>query len=326
MEVPFTNLPKEQLYNLFSEASQQYVGQQFRVAHLTSEKGKTLNGKMCRVIGFTNSYASNPDMRLQCKITEGKPMLLKSCNLVHPSSRIMWDLLSASQPLSDSKIMNEINQALSDHSNNEPGLRRDLRFRIGLYRNLLQKLVSSGNGNALEEDAYCFPCGAAPPPSESEDNMAYMMRINKPGCVGNNKVDLRLMDLGLKGDGVATCSICNEVLGASETNLVTLPCVHQFHTACIQEWLSSDLGRRNWNCPTCRHAVPSDLSTYIIEYDLELQNRFKEFLLSGYCHKCILWVMEKDRNTKLAGLENEHGEMTMNQVGQTSEKVRIRPP
>ena len=131
------------------------------------------------------------------------------------------------------------------------------------------------------------------------------------------------MDLGLKGDGVATCHICTETLDASgEMNLVTLPCVHQFHASCLREWLSSDLGQRNWNCPTCREVVPMDMSTYMVRYKSELQNRFQEFLLSGFCNKCILWVMERNRNEILPAMVKERGEqMTMNQVGQTSERV-----
>lgn len=295
-----------------------------------------MNGQLCRVVGFTSNYATNPDMRLQCKIEgdDGICILLKSCNLVPTDSRIMWDLSSASEPLTDTEIIKGLKQVLSKHSQFESTDRVDLRYRLNWYRNVLIKLENkkkeqpNSNGNELGDDEYCFPCGAIPPPDENEGTFEWIMRVNRPACIGNNKVDLRYLDLGLKGDGLATCSICNEIFGTSEKNLVTLPCVHQFHTTCLQEWLQSDLGRLNWNCPTCRHIVPSNLTTYIVQYTTELRNRFQEYPLSGFCQKCILWYMERDRNQVLHGCVNEHGEeRTMNEMeGQTSEKMYLFPP
>ncbi|KAL7492920.1 hypothetical protein ACHAWT_002056 [Skeletonema menzelii] len=336
MATPFSNLSKEQVYSMFSSTQQHCIGQTFRVDHLTSEKGKTLNGKLCRVVGFTSNYATNPDMRLQCKIIESdgkesKAILLKSGNLVHTDSRIMWELMSASKPLTDKEIMKGLKQGLAAHPV-QPGLRRDLLHRLLLYRGVLKKLEKkkqsgkSNNGNALDEDEYCFPCCAAPPVDENEEVNEWIMRVNRPGCVGNNKLDLRFMDLGLKGDGVATCGICTDTLEFSETHLVTLPCVHQFHASCLQKWLSSDLGRLNWNCPTCRHSVPHNLKTYLVNYETELRNRFQEFPLSGFCSKCILWVMERNRNQVLQGCANENGAMTLNQVGQASDETHLCPP
>lgn len=320
---------------MFAGAQQQCIGQEFRVDHLTSEKGKTLNGKLCRVVGFTSNYATNPDMRLQCKIMESdgkksKAILLKSGNLVATDSRIMWELMSASEPLTDKEIMKGLKQGLAAHPV-QPGVTRDRLHRLLLYRGVLKKLEEkksdkSKNGNALEEEDYCLPCMAAPPVDENEEITAWIMRVNRPGCVGNNKLDLRFMDLGLKGDGVATCGICTDTLESSETNLVTLPCVHQFHASCLQEWLSSDLGRLNWNCPTCRHSVPHNMQTYLVNYETELRNRFQEFPMTGFCQKCILWVMERNRNQVLPGAANENGAMTMNQVGQDSEEVYLCPP
>jgi hypothetical protein len=262
---------------------------------------------------------------------QSKPILLKSCNLVPTNARIMSTLMSASKPLTDREIMKGLKQGLSQHVDGT-GLRKDLQFRQNFYKRVLKKLKQkkqsnkNNKGNALEEDEYCIPCMAAPPPDENEETVGWIMRVNRPACVGNNTLDLRFMDLGLKGDGVATCGICTETLDTSETNLVTLPCVHQFHAPCLQQWLSSDLGRVNWSCPTCRHIVPSNMKTYIVQYETELRNRFQEFLLSGFCPKCILWFMEKDRNQALEGMANENGAMTMNQVGQKSEQVRICPP
>lgn len=74
--------------------------------------------------------------------------------------------------------------------------------------------------------------------------------------------------------------------------------------------------------------MPHNLSTYRIEYDAQLRNRFHEFLLSGFCPKCILWVMEKDRNQAIPGVVNDNGEsIAMGSVGQMQTgKVYACPP
>ena len=326
------SLGKEQAYQMFAVSTRAMIGERFRIDHLTSERGRTMNGKICRVVSFAASYQKNPDMRVGCKIeedgSESPPISFKVCNLVRLDGNIMQNLMQASLPLSDKEIIEGVRRALERPEISRDTDRADLTHRINLYRNVLRELedtpVDSRGGNALEDEQYCFPCGASPGP-DNESTLEWGLRVNKPGCIGNNKLDLRLMDLGLKGDGVATCDICTNELDTNEKRIVTLPCVHQFHTACLEQWLSSELGRHNWNCPTCRRVVPEQLSTYKIRYEAELQNRFNEFLLSGFCQKCILWVMEKDRNQELPGVTNERGEqLTMNQVGQMQDGLNVR--
>ncbi|KAJ5098878.1 DNA damage-inducible protein 1 [Penicillium argentinense] len=43
-----------------------------------------------------------------------------------------------------------------------------------------------------------------------------------------------------------TCSICTEDFAKNQI-LRVLPCDHQYHMACIQDWLF-----RSWSCPVCR--------------------------------------------------------------------------
>lgn len=321
-----TDLTIEQGYMLIgAPACQSMIGGTFRIDHLTSDKGRTMNGKTCRVIGFTADYKRNPDMRLQCKLDEGgNCVLLKESNLVRTEANIMRTLMEGSSLLTDDKIMSGLRQGLAEHPGDSSD-RKDMNHRIGLYKHLLAKLEAtndSGRGNALADEEYCFPCGAtyANNGRDFDNTFDYMMAMGRPACVGNNQVDLRRMDLGLKGNGVASCSICTEVLDAdsnSEEVLVTLPCVHMFHESCLREWLQSDLGRTHWNCPTCRQQVPRNLATYHVRYDAQLCNRFKEFLLSGFCPSCILWVMEKDRNQAIPGVINDNGEgISMGSVGQ----------
>jgi hypothetical protein len=334
-----TNMPIDQAYMLLgAPACQSMIGGSFRIDHLTSEKGQTLNGKTCRVLKFTADPKNNPEMRLVCQLDEGgKPILLKLSNLIRVEANIMRTLMEGSLPLTDEKIMIGLKQGLSQHSNGFSD-RKDLNHRIRLYQTLLKKLEkapkNSEKTNVLNDEDYCFPCGATYANNSNEFDTAfdYIMTMARPACVGNNLVDMRLMDLGLKGNGTDTCSVCTEVLLDTSVNsncdevLVTLPCVHMFHEACLCQWLKSDLGRRNWSCPTCRHPVPHNLSTYHVKYDTQLRNRFQEFLLSGFCHKCILWVMEKDRNQSGPAINENGEEITMGCVGQMQNAVYMSPP
>ena len=68
----FHDLSIDQAYlQIGAPVSQRMVGGSFRIAHLTSENGRTLNGKICRVLGFTPDPKKNPDMRLQCLVEGG---------------------------------------------------------------------------------------------------------------------------------------------------------------------------------------------------------------------------------------------------------------
>ena len=73
----------------------------------------------------------------------------------------------------------------------------NLTHRINLYRNVLRELedtpVDLRGGNALEDEQYCFPCGASQGP-DNESTLVWGLRVNKPGCIGNNKLDLRLQE------------------------------------------------------------------------------------------------------------------------------------
>lgn len=330
------DLPIEQVYmQICAPPCQAMIGRSFRIDYLTSQKGLTLNGKTCCVIGFTADPIRNPDLRLQCKLDEGgPPILLKGTNLVCAEANIMQTLVEGSStPLSDSKIIAGLKHTLADHptESQDQDTRKDLSHRINLYRQLLERLeeAKGSDGNALATEEYCFPCGATHDDGEF-NSLDYIMTMGRPACVGNNQMDVRLMDLGLKGNGITTCNICTELVdtdSSSDEILVTLPCVHMFHESCLQQWLDSDIGRRNWDCPTCRDPVPHNLATYHIKYESQLRNRFKEFLLSGFCPSCILWVMEKDRNQVTRAFNESGEELTMGCVGQMQTgNVTVCPP
>jgi hypothetical protein len=51
------------------------------------------------------------------------------------------------------------------------------------------------------------------------------------------------------GDGRASCLVCLENFNAGD-EVKTLPCLHMFHTACIDEWLAN-----SGVCPVCKFRV-----------------------------------------------------------------------
>jgi len=280
---------------------QKMIGERFKIVHLESEKGKGLNGRYCTVVGFDRDKIA----RLHCRI-EGdneEAVKLKNRNLVaEETNAALENFMENSAPMPDNKIAACLELALEKHSG--PMDRADLIHRVGLYRDLLQKLQSSES--SLTDEDYCFPCAdGLELLNEGGDNtFGVLMNAMIVGCCGNGTMDMRYVDRGLKGDNHTECSVCHEVLAADSDGsldqvLVTLPCLHVFHEKCIVDWLDSDVGRRNWNCPTCRQVVPDDMSTYRVHYDEQVQRRVDEYPLSGYCTKCMMWLMERIRNEEL---------------------------
>ena len=96
----------------------------------------------------------------------------------------MQNLMQASSPLSDKEIIKGVRRALAGQETRDTD-RADLTHRINLYRNVLRELEdtpvhSRANGNALEDEQYCFPCGASPS-IENEPTLEWTLRVNKPG-------------------------------------------------------------------------------------------------------------------------------------------------
>jgi hypothetical protein len=52
--------------------------------------------------------------------------------------------------------------------------------------------------------------------------------------------------------GELVCSICLEEVGAGE-ELLTLPCLHQYHVSCVRPWLTTQ--GRHALCPLCKTPV-----------------------------------------------------------------------
>ncbi|CAB9516394.1 expressed unknown protein [Seminavis robusta] len=274
---------------------QAQVGRSFKIAHLKSERGQALNGKLCKVTGFDRDQ---DQARVHCWLIsqeeKKKKLSLKWQNLIPlEANQALENFMTASTPIADDILVPCLERAIQKHDHAD---RPDLMHRLRLYGNLLQKIRQ---GTAQDAD-YCFPCGGGSELLNNAGNFGRVMQLSKPGCYGNESNDMRFMDLGLKGDDQTECAICQDVL-RNDTSivLVTLPCLHVFHKGCIQQWLSSNLGQQNWSCPSCRKTVPGDMSIYCIEYNEQLQRRIDEYPLSGFCIRCMIMIMENNRHEEL---------------------------
>jgi hypothetical protein len=282
-----------------------------------------MNGKVCIATGFDRDQA---DCRVHCHIldaqgtvgtgpgttstintntndsVEATSVKLKATNLIpEVIGNTLAHFLEQTPPIPDNELLMRLEVAIDKHSRCGPTDREDLAHRLDLYRTLRDKLRDRVDGSLSDKD-YCFPCGAGSELLSRDANFSLLMNLMKPACVGNEVMDMRHADIGLQGDGHTECSICTGVLQTgTEEIIVTLPCMHIFHEQCIVQWLESDLGARNWKCPLCRQQVPEDMSTYRVAYEEQLQRRIDEFPLSGFCTKCIISIMERNRNQPILG-------------------------
>jgi hypothetical protein len=323
-DVPLSNVPLDVLFEqVIYPNFEQMVGERFRIAHLKSARGQTMNGKVCIVTGFDRDQAQ---CRVHCRIldaqdtstsgsasainandpVEGTSVKLKGINLIpEVLGNTLAHFMEQTPPIPDNELLLRLEGAIDKHSGSTD--RADLAHRRDLYRTLRDKLKlrdQPAGTSSLSDKDYCFPCGAGAELLYGGDvNYAILMNVMKPACFGNEVMDMRHADIGLQGDGHTQCSICTNVLQTgTEAIIVTLPCMHIFHEECIVQWLESDLGARNWHCPLCRKPVPEDMSTYRVAYEEQLQRRIDEFPLSGFCTKCMISIMERNRNQVLGGV------------------------
>jgi hypothetical protein len=66
-----------------------------------------------------------------------------------------------------------------------------------------------------------------------------------------------------------SCRICLAAYEAGET-LRTLPCMHAFHSACVDRWLAGDR-----SCPICRMAIDVDSVLLVQRHEAELEAEMK---------------------------------------------------
>lgn len=318
--LPINDIPAGMLYEqIVYPACQELVGKTCTIVHLQSERGKTLNNKLCVVKG---SDRDQGESRLHCSVQEenssakNTTIKLKFGNVrpVDGFNPVIETFFENAPLLTDAKILKCLEKAIKEHSDITEQGRPDMYYRLNLYKNLISKLQSQTTNkketpNSLPDSDYCFPCGAGA--ERLDGNLAIVLTKTKPACWGTGQMDVRRANIGLVGDDCTECSICCQVLKSPSDGqqqqlddrqvvLVTLPCLHVFHKECTIQWLGSQVGSRNWNCPTCRQVVPDNMSTFCNPYNNEqLQSRINEYPVSGFCTKCNVMIMENHRNDEL---------------------------
>jgi len=328
-EIGIEDLPLERVYErLVYPQIQSSVGQTFRIVQLRTARGSQFNGRLCRVLDFDRDLG---DARLHCQLlssewessggeeaTNGRVMIKVKCGNLRSldmENNTIEHFMEQTPLLSDDKLLECLQKVIQQNKNvSEDGGRADLLYRLGLCKGLIQKIIQSkeDDGAELSDSDYCFPCGAGG--DRLTGNFGIVMTKTKPACWGNGFIDMRRVNIGLDGDDTTECSVCQEIMvsggaGGSSSrrrNYVTLPCLHVFHEECIVNWLDSNIGQRNWNFPTCRKVVPNDMSTYRVNYDRHVQVRVNEYPLSGFCTKCMIMIMENNRNEAL-GYDDGNG-------------------
>ncbi|EOD19874.1 hypothetical protein EMIHUDRAFT_444805 [Emiliania huxleyi CCMP1516] len=179
-----------------------FVGQELVLRHLTSTRGRHLNGQSARVVGRDREPGR---YRLHVSVNGGEPFRVLSTNLAHPGRPVR-----APRPASeDTEAVLRTLWALLAEYPAERSMRTDMRCRVGYVRSHVE-------------------AGLVPPPTrcgdeirEREEQSSWVQTIShmRPCCHGDNVCDLRRFDrsnfLSLKEWVITgTCEVCQSVFFA----------------------------------------------------------------------------------------------------------------
>jgi len=305
------NLNDDQIMSMaLPDREANMVSKNFRVAHLTSEKGKKMNGKKCTVFGVDHTE----EARLHCKIIDtGETMKLKNVNLQAWESRFLdgW-MRNNDEKTEEGEVKYNLSfddakplliRMLQNQAHARKEGRQDVNKRYQDAQKLIKAITDAGEeGIKAANNIQCQYLGTEDKPFHELDSLQKIMRLMRPACVGDNTVDFRRFDLGLRWDGITECAVCHqEVMRKQDQNVITLPCFHVFHARCATQWAEQKNSEPK-SCPTCSIPMKKPLLTYHpLDYDDKLEKRFDEFVLSGMCEKCQIWYQERDQGEACNG-------------------------
>lgn len=91
------------------------------------------------------------------------------------------------------------------------------------------------------------------------DNMSYEELLSAFGGPHQNPANdediqslpVRKFEGDVNKDSVTECCICMEEVSQGQ-EVKTMPCLHSFHSACIDRWL-----KQSGICPICKHQLSS---------------------------------------------------------------------
>ena len=247
------------------------IGRHFRLFGLTSDRGRSLNGRLVEVIGRQEP----PGTRLIVRFVEDDAaarILVEVANL--QSGEFGNFDARRPDPIPEPDLRRMFSLAIKSHQNFG---RPDVVARIALIRRYI-------NGEQLGPircmDTLC--------PKDIEDPLVRGLQQMRIACTGNGLVSFDQFNEGLYGNGTS-CAICLEQIPMNSLKVVGFPCLHVFHDKCAEKWLAN-----NDHCPTCRYQLPLAGSLYDFDGPAQCLIRIKEWFISGMCQRCQANFQERD--------------------------------
>ena len=297
----------EQVIGIIERDFQRIVTESFKssddkvkVVNLSSDFGKTLNGRVGRVVGgatreeIEDAYRGNRHARARVKVEgENEPVKLRLCNILPCKLRHEPD--GGKVTLTTARARD-----LAKESVEKQRLARDQDpgsiARIEATDAWLAKVEGGNEGAPIP----VYKCGALGRPLTKghENGWENLRNQLAPACSGDGEVTFERFGYGLVGVAGEhdRCVVCHEPVTA-DGDTMGLPCRHVFHRRCLEPWLKKrDEEGRAPDCPTCRTELQMSHEVYTADYDCEemLKRRFDEFFISGFCVCCQSTVMEAD--------------------------------
>lgn len=150
----------------------------------------------------------------------------------------------------------------------------------------------------------------------NDDDMLAMLKSSRPMCTGSGVVDFAAFGEGLYSDGKTTCASCLESVGEVGVEVALLPCGHSLHPFCAKKLelalaadptvprtlITGDVAEEaGIVCPQCQTLVTGNVDNNLAHHSMSserrLQNRFLEFIRTGFCWVCQIKYIEQSQFT-----------------------------
>lgn len=258
--------------------TQQLMGKERDLVHLTSETGQRINGRRVVIVGFDSD-------RLHVKLVdepERPPLRIQHRNLAEPDSGSNFADKLDTKLLPEEKAIALVTEAvrLCLQQDDPESERTDMRERV----KVVQLHLARGQLQPPEELICMDPMV---PTDRRNDTLRNLVQY-APSCKGDSRVDFCRFAAGLVGD-FSICAICLDNLDPQQRAL-RLPCGNLFHMSCVAPWFNA-----HSTCPTCRSQRPMPGSEYVAHFsDDHLLRRTQEWILNGMCEMCQAAYQEQD--------------------------------
>ena len=131
----------------------------------------------------------------------------------------------------------------------EKDVMKSLSKNVTDMRNILDRIIDSASDPNSPEPAYAPPSPvhawlspASPAPHSPSADVQHQAAGNQVQLITSLPTWT-----AIERTVENVCGICLQIFGSDE--LKTLPCMHAYHTACVDNWL-----HRSMTCPTCKTA------------------------------------------------------------------------